>query len=146
MFCLWINDSLHTFFSSTSLLQWSKVYQIRQPRNSKSFTPFSSENIGGFCTDRISSSGLKKETEKNWFLFVKKSRQIQMRQILASFSVFTEGDIFFHKIWKVRQNKWVQILVGVKKQKYLVKWIKVKSWREKTLVNAISNYIVAILV
>ena len=56
--------------------------------------------IGGFCTDRISSSGsigLKKETGNNWFLFVKKSRQIQMRQILASFSVFTRHE-------KVRQN------------------------------------------
>ena len=32
-----------------------------------------------------------------WFLFVKKSRQIQMRQTLASFSVFTRHE-------KVRQN------------------------------------------
>ena len=65
-----------------------------------------------------------------------------MRQILASFSVFRK----YEKHWKVRQNKWVQILVVVKKQKYLVKWIEAKSWREKTFVNAISNRIVAILV
>ena len=53
--------------------------------------------IGGFCTDRISSSGsigLKKETGKNWFLFVKNSRQVQMRQILASFSVFKRYEKF----------------------------------------------------
>ena len=36
--------------------------------------------IGGFCADRISISS----SGKNQFLFVKKSRQIQMRQILAS--------------------------------------------------------------
>ena len=58
--------------------------------NARLVTLRCSQAIGGFCTDRISSSGsigLKKETgEKNWFLFVKKSRQIQMRQILASFS------------------------------------------------------------
>ena len=56
-----------------------------------------------------------------------------MRQILASFM-------------KSSSKQWVQILAVVKKQKYLVKWIEVKSWREKTHVNAISNRIVAILV
>ena len=51
-----------------------------------------------FLTDRISSSGYtglkKNKTGKNWFLFVKKSRQIQMRQILASFSVLTRYEKF----------------------------------------------------
>ena len=55
-----------------------------------------------------------------------------MRQILArSFSQVQ--DI------KSLSKQWVQILVVVKKQKYLVKWIEVKSWRDKTLVNAIST-------
>ena len=46
--------------------------------------------IGGFCTDSISSSGyidLQKETGLV-LVCIKKSRQIQMRQILASFSVW----------------------------------------------------------
>ena len=50
-----------------------------------------------------------------------------MRQILASF-FFTRQDM------KSSSKQWVQILVVVEKQKYLVKWIEVKSWREKTLV------------
>ena len=61
-----------------------------------------------------------------------------MRQILASFSQVQD--------MKSSSKQWVQILVVVKKQKYLVKWIEVKIWREKTLVNAISNRIKAILV
>ena len=56
-----------------------------------------------------------------------------MRQILISSKFFT------------RSQKFVKTMSS-KKQKYLVKWIEVKSWREKTLVNAISNRIVAILV
>ena len=49
--------------------------------------------IGGFCIDKVSSSALKKKRGKISFCLLKKSRQIQMRQILV-----------FHKIWKVRQN------------------------------------------
>ena len=37
---------------------------------------------------------------------------------------------------KSSSKHWDPILVEVKKQKYLVNWIKVKSWREKTLANA----------
>ena len=49
--------------------------------------------IGGFSSS--GSIGLKNRNgEKSVFVW-KKSRQIQMRQILAS---------FFYKIWKVRQN------------------------------------------
>ena len=59
-----------------------------------------------------------------------------MRQILASFL----------QDMKSSSKQLVQISVVVKKLKYLVKWIEVKSWREKKLVNAISNHIVTILV
>ena len=58
-----------------------------------------------------------------------------MRQILASFS----------KEMKSLSKQWVQTSVVVKKQKYLVNWIEVKSWREKTLKNATSNRIIAIM-
>ena len=60
-----------------------------------------------------------------------------MRQILASFSQDTK------KFVKTMSSNFG---CNKKKQKYLVKWIEVKSSREKTPVNAISNRILAILV
>ena len=51
-----------------------------------------------------------------------------MRQILASFSQVQD--------MKSSSKQWVQIFV-VKKQKYLVKWIEVKSWREMGLQSAL---------
>ena len=53
-----------------------------------------------------------------------------MRQILASFL----------QDMKSSSKQLVQISVVVKKQKYLVKWIEVKSWREKTLMKLKTPY------